>query len=146
MRLLVLLIVLSALSSCSDPKQINVVLRTADRSEGAAEIVSEVADRTGMKLARRQFEYGGKDGTQLSFTLDDFDTVMQVQSSLEDCNRLDPCFSSTRYMVSIYAKWPWVSDASLGDLGDAIRDSAIAHGGTVVLNPRSSNDVPDWRP
>ena len=146
MRLIVLLFALSSLVSCSDPKQINAVLRTADRSEGAAEIVSEVANRTGMKLARRQFEYGGKDGTQLSFTLDDFDTVMQVQSSLEDCNRLDPCFSSTRYKVSIYAKWPWISDASLGVLGDAIRDSAKAHGGTVVLNPRSINNVRDWQP
>lgn len=137
------LLAISALSGCSDPKQVNLQLETTGRPDAVREVVSAVAARTGRQVESSQFQYGGPDGAQRAFALDDFSTAIHIQSALMECPGHDPCFSQTTYFVSIYAKWPWASDASLRRLAKAVADGAREHCAKITLESNSTQDVAD---
>jgi hypothetical protein len=133
----------AGLSGCSDPKQLNFNLEIGAGTQSIVRVVSGVANRDQMTVKNSRSDYGGLAGTQLLFQLDEFDKAISIQSKPMDCENARPCFSQSSYQVSIYAKWPWVSDASLKKLANTVRKEAQVNGAVLKLDREGMQDVSD---
>jgi len=127
-------------SSCSSgkPEQLNLILRIdAGHPASLNEIVSAMADRTGMKVTSQDFDYGGKSGLLKALLASNSRISIMVRgTSDEECHpregRRDPTFSRSLYGVSIYRTSIFKPRMALKEVAAVLGEEAKRRGGALL--------------
>jgi hypothetical protein len=132
--------------SLSRPEQLNLILRVdGNVPSSLTQVVSGMADRTGMKVESQDFNFGGKNGVLKTVSVYGGGTDVMIQgTSDEECHplqgRRDPTFSRPVYAVSIYRTWSLFGPKmALKDVAAVLGEEAKRRGGALV--PESQNCV-----
>jgi hypothetical protein len=138
-----------AVSSCSPskPEQLNLTLRIdAANPASLDDIVSAMANRTGMKVNSQDFDYGGKNGVQKATLIFDSRVSVMVSSTFdENCNPpegyREVAFSRSVYGVSIYRTSIFKPKLALQEVANLLGEEAKRRGGALVPESQNCADV-----
>jgi hypothetical protein len=148
-RLIFLGIVGIAVSSCSPgkPEQLNLILRIdVTKPASLGEIVSAMANKTGMEVESQDYDYGGKDGVLKAFLVSGSRISVMIRgTSDEECypreGRRDPTFSRLVYGVSIYRTSIFKPKMGLQEVATVLGQEAKQRGGALVPENQNCADV-----
>lgn len=137
-----------AVSSCSPskPEQLNLILRVdANRPTSLRDIVSAMANRTGLQVTSQDFDYGGKNGLLKAFLMSGSRISVMIRgTSEEECHsqegRRDPTFSRSVYGVSIYRTSLFKPKIDLQQAAVVLREEAQRRGGDLLSENQKCAD------
>lgn len=143
-----------AVSSCSPskPEQLNLILRIdAAKPASLGEIVSAMANRTGMKVNSQDFDFGGKNAVQKATLIFDSRVSVMVSSAFdEDCHPpegyREVAFSRSVYGVSIYRTSIFKPKMALQEVANVLGEEAKRRGGALVAESQNCADIAPKEP
>ena len=134
------------LCSCSGtrPEQINLIVETRpDQPTSIDSIATAVARDADMRVTKQMLQFG-EAATAPAFLIHDYSVSMVIQKSLDNCPgpkvSFDPCFSASRYNVSIYRSSLLPMRRPLRALAQIVQRQAQKHDGRAYPNPEAVND------
>jgi hypothetical protein len=135
------------LCSCSGarPEQINLLLETRpDRPASIDAIAAEVAREADMRVTKKTLQFG-ESASAAAFLIHDYSVSMMIQQALDDCPgpkvSFDPCFSASRYNVSIYRTSLLPAGRPLRLLAQIVQREAQKHDARAYPDPAAVNDT-----
>lgn len=135
-----------ALASCGSerPEQINLILQMKEENPRTMRHLAQSVARTaGMRVNEDVLTFGGVRST--AYLLYDGSRSVTVLQAMDNCPEsvppsFDPCFSKTRYSVSIARESRLGQGKPLAPVARAVADEAAKVGALVYLDPQAVQD------